>query len=842
MQLKVPFALVLAGMGLAVASCTTDEITVPKSELYTREFIKQFGVFDPNHDWNHSQRVNVTVTTSTPTDIKIYASVNGTRYLFGTFLGVNGSRDLGVDIPKGVTHVIVNGGGQSIKVQSGAKINLSGAKSRVIADNNDSYVKSKSLHSEEDKWMVIPWLNGTIFRRKMPEDFYNADREGVSPDFMFRNNESTPISFIVRPLYWQTSRRHKLGIFYYDESGEKVHVPIWEMSKVSEYSEDLLYAIAKTDVKYVRVPVSEFEKYMTKYGVVRSKLGAEDNFDSKCTSADDRDMTKACREYLEDVLPPLEGRTDGKKFNYVYRWKFLTNEDVEGGEGDLLIVYTYFNYKITKGPGGSNNPWGQWPTPEGGVPDNPIPSDNPDENDYNAIVSKGIEVTIAPGLLYGFYIEDATDESKRYYSTRSENKAAGWYPVGERDENDHYTQFEQRGQASYAATWIGTKYNWRYLAFEDWDSNGSTFTSEMKDLNDLVFILEETDVAPTIIDIEHGDKVSMPYEWVVACEDLGATDDFDFNDVVFGVSNYQEDAEGNATVDVRALAAGGTLEIYLMHEKVDGPIGNKEFHQWFKSSSLNPVNVGGKATTKGETFQVPVEKGFTMTCCHVIGEDETNMGGFYVRVKKSGSDAKDYDIKAPNLTKNAQNEAPQMICVPMDWKWPTERTHIVSVYDLFDDWVVNEESCPNWHANPKEGGYTVRTDLPNPLPSPGDWGNQGGNQGGEDEKEASVEGPEKVNIGWDINKYKIKIPKTWLKVNSTMDFMGTTRNENITIFNQELSSWENEFLIHTVPANVSTWTLTSEDIEKLSNCIDGDYYVIYAYMNNPEITKIIVRT
>ena len=133
-----------------------------------------------------------------------------------------------------------------------------------------------------------------------------------------------------------------------------------------------------------------------------------------------------------------------------------------------------------------------------------------------------------------------------------------------RNENDDYSKFVQDGQASYAASWVGTKYAWRYLAFEDWPST-SGFESKMADLNDLVFIIDESEPYSTLIDIEHGDKISAPWEWVVAAEDLGTTDDFDFNDVVFGVSNYKEDADGKATVDVRALASGGTLPVYLCY-------------------------------------------------------------------------------------------------------------------------------------------------------------------------------------------------------------------------------------------------------------------------------------
>lgn len=854
MRLKSPIAgVLLACVGLvSTSSCVSDPILPSQSELFNREFIKNFGISDPNHDWNHSKRVNVTVSTNSPTNISISASIDGNNYLFGTFLGVNGTKELGVDIPKGVSEIIVSGGSISLKAKDGDRLNFSNASSRVLADVvDDPFVKVTSLASQQDKWMVIPWLNGTIFRRKMPEDYYNADREGVSPDFMFRNDEATPVTFIVRPLFWQTSRKHKLGIFYYNAAGEKVHLPIWEMTKTDTYSDDLLYGKAIADVKYVRVPVADFQSYMNEYNLTMSKLSANDNFDKNCSSADDRDMTKACRKYLNDVLPVLQGRTDGKKFNFVYRWKFLTEE--EGGKDDLLIVYTYFNYHDLTGPGGGNNPTGQWPTTDGAIPENPIPSEKPEENKYYAIVSKGIEITIQPGLLYGFYLEDQDDSTKRYYSTRSENNDPGWYPVGERNEEDRYTQFEKRGKASYAATWVGTKYNWRYLAFEDWNAPDSGFSSEMKDLNDMVFIIEESNPTSTLIDIEHGDKIkpNIPYEWVVATEDLGTTDDFDFNDLVFGVSNFKlaEDGE-TATVDVRALASGGTLPIYLCYTDINGDKirlnDGKEFHSWFEGShsSSQIINASGYRA-KGQTITITVPKDFAMSCCQKVDNpgQNGNMGGFSVEVEKDGRVVN--EIHAPNLDNSVEYEAPQMICVPMDWCWPTERTHILEVYDLFDDWVGNATGFENWHDTRTEGKYFVRTDIPKPVPSKPTpdkpWGdNEDNNPTVPSEGEASVDGPNKVYIGWDIYEYKVTIPTSWLKVKTDIEFT-KSGNNNIVIFSKQLSSWDDNLKIKEIDGSGYRWTLTTEDITKLGDCISGENYILYIYINGPDITKITIR-
>lgn len=848
MQQKMPLALMLAVLGLIAVSCTTDVISIPKSELYTREFVKQFGVFDPNHDWNHSHRVNVTVTTSSPTDIRIYANVNGSRYLFGTFLGVNGSRELGVDIPKGVTEVVVNGGGQSVCAASGDRINLSATAtgaSRAVGVG-DSKVKIKSLASEDfkDKWMVVPWLNGTIFRRKMPEDKYNADRDGVTPDFMFRNNNPTEVTFIIRPLFWQTNQTHQLGIFYYDEKGVMVHVPVWDMEKKSDYEDSDVYAIADSHVKYEIADVKAVKPYMDKYNV-SDNLSAKDNFAQECSSADDRDMTLACRAYLEATLAPLEGRTDGKKFNYVYRWKFLDENDsdeVPDYKDKLLIVYTYFNYDNLHAAGTGDDPSGRWPTAPTGntepqLPANIIPSETPaDDQWYNSIVSKGIEVTIPSGLLYGYYIENKNG-GKRYYSTRSENFDPGYKPEpgSVRNENDDYSKFVQDGQASYAASWIGTKYAWRYLAFEDWPSN-SGFESKMADLNDLVFIIDESEPYSTLIDIEHGDKISAPWEWVVAAEDLGTTDDFDFNDVVFGVSNYKEDADGKATVDVRALASGGTLPVYLCYTRGDGNKirlnDGKEFHSWFDGDNLSSItiNVGGKSA-KGETVLVDVDKGFAMSCCQKVENpgEKGNMGGFSIEVVKD--DKTVTEIHAPNLDGTAEYEAPQMICVPMDWCWPTERTHILTPYPKFQDWITSENSCPDWHdSSNRQSGYYNRTDIPALLPSAPTPDNPWGGSG--EEGANGLSGVFVKAQSWGCDTYYYKIDKDILDSVTSIEIWlyctGVSQNPDICTSENGDKKY----------ATSSTFEFKDENLETLKEA--GGFYVNY-YINDKENFHVTVK-
>lgn len=189
--------------------------------------------------------------------------------------------------------------------------------------------------------------------------------------------------------------------------------------------------------------------------------------------------------------------------------------------------------------------------------------------------------------------------------------------------------------------------------------------------------------------------------WVIACEDLGGTFDYDFNDVVFGVTHVG----GEEIATVTALASGGTLPVYLWskYPQVDAdgnpvegigdgvlcPPGsnNGEFHSWWggsrpSSSHINASSWGGPGATV--YIKVPTDFSIAPNDTHYKpGEGDDNMGGFKVLVRKPGENENTV-ITAPN--KDASFVAPQMFLVPNSWYWPTETQAIDGVYPGFVPW------------------------------------------------------------------------------------------------------------------------------------------------------------
>ena len=69
MHFKIFIAGALASCAL-LSACTSDELPLPEEELYAREFVKEFGLTDPTHDYNMAQSSGIKVITSAPTDLK----------------------------------------------------------------------------------------------------------------------------------------------------------------------------------------------------------------------------------------------------------------------------------------------------------------------------------------------------------------------------------------------------------------------------------------------------------------------------------------------------------------------------------------------------------------------------------------------------------------------------------------------------------------------------------------------------------------------------------------------------------------------------------------------------
>lgn len=222
-----------------------------------------------------------------------------------------------------------------------------------------------------------------------------------------------------------------------------------------------------------------------------------------------------------------------------------------------------------------------------------------------------------------------------------------------------------------------------------WTFNGQTFLGFEdgggdEDLNDIVFWVQGQYKTPEPpITVPDPDPLSEPQSesWIIACEDLGNTDDIDFNDIVFSVSH----TAGETTAKVTPLAAGGVLPSNIYH----GGNNLGEIHNLINGAQPNAngqysmLNTGSKGTP-GSAITINVPADYSVT-----------NHGFTVKVK---------DQNESIVLESAEiGTAPQMLVLPGEWAWPTERTSIGTAFPMFVEWSKAANTAIDWYKRPVEG-------------------------------------------------------------------------------------------------------------------------------------------
>jgi len=212
---------------------------------------------------------------------------------------------------------------------------------------------------------------------------------------------------------------------------------------------------------------------------------------------------------------------------------------------------------------------------------------------------------------------------------------------------------------------------------------------------------ESDDCSPAIIAKEDTITTETVYyngkTYTVAFEDLGSTDDFDFNDIVlyvtvggYSVTYTYTNGEVTSTtengnndgVTVRVMAAGGTLPIEVYYD-------SQLLYSKSTSEMLNTTSFNGVLATV--TLDGVSASGFDM------GDAETIKN---FKIKVDGT-TESYFVSAST----DKGDTPQAIVIGTAWSWPTERTNIGTSYPAFKKWV-GDTIYGDWYES---GGVSVIT-------------------------------------------------------------------------------------------------------------------------------------
>ena len=217
--------------------------------------------------------------------------------------------------------------------------------------------------------------------------------------------------------------------------------------------------------------------------------------------------------------------------------------------------------------------------------------------------------------------------------------------------------------------------------------------SKEPDYNDMVFLLI-TDEEPEIIDLENSEEV-VEKRYMV--EDLGASDDIDFNDMVvdlrqvktYKVTRNLKDNTTNKELlstkqEVILRAMGGTLDF-------DFKIGDKVIFTKSKLSGINYKTMyktgmnGGKSTLLNdydcELYRATLDgnpwEPSTNNVSFTVYKEGTSTANNDVEIDNNGS----YNITFPNIG----DAAPRIIAFPVTKLWRDER------HECCNDWLYDRE-------------------------------------------------------------------------------------------------------------------------------------------------------
>lgn len=229
------------------------------------------------------------------------------------------------------------------------------------------------------------------------------------------------------------------------------------------------------------------------------------------------------------------------------------------------------------------------------------------------------------------------------------------------------------------------------------------------DLNDFVWWVDGDVTNTTKIRI----TTQASSSWIVACEDLGGTFDYDFNDLVFALRKTQlKNDKTKATLELIPLAAGGTLDAKLVY----GGDVKGEIHDLIQpgASSDEPLNVtAGSAPKEGTPIVVADEENAIGWNDDINTIIKTNVKVQVIQKKDEDAVEKNYFIEAYDKDNKKEDSAPEMLILPSGWDWPAEEVPVKDVYAGFKTWA-SDASVATWCT--EKNGEQKTQFVTNPLP------------------------------------------------------------------------------------------------------------------------------
>lgn len=707
-------ASVLTAGALATA-CSEEKFqeTPDRDEIYAREFIKEFGAPDPDHDWTMATTAGLRVNAPDPVSLQVYAEIDGKLYIFADIPGYKGENAVPVTIPKGTEELIVVADGAEYRCSPSATLDLStaqptrGSRATHITVRDPNKVNGDfniTVDNSETGYVTFN-LDENPALKKILDDPYNSE---------YLKSGSDNGWWLGGPLMPNASNHYNSS---WSEAQSFDVYPLYVNDRQGN-----------TDVPYVGLRLCmTSDKFAKKYDGERYTLASTSGF-GIYTSTNGTDWERNCM--------PSPDKGPYVKISCISVDIDLSNELYMSYEIDSQFSpnqshsYSWFNY----------NSWGN--------------------NFYDAQI-KDMNQCYCTTLFYkevpvkwtidGKTMDDEVAMYAMYHAPKS--------PADKRPEKPDVFFMEHHGYGfvqwdqEFEKPKTATTYRWRLFAEDlggshDWD------------FNDLV--VEFSDVITRYI------PDPVPDNFTPTGESAGSHDIYIDNDgLEWLVAPYSQlypkftDPKLNEDmmmrkITVTPLASGGTLPIYLAwrgkissspftftpdmllseyinsHKSPEFQDGDFiigcEMHRWLGGPSHHtPLNVGERKTHSGKvvTFYIPCNDypahggwqpasslGFI-----VIVDPKDNLGvdtteNFNPQSDNNVNDKhgitpvnienwqSGYTVELPRI--DATSKVPQMFVLTQDLKWTKEGMSMGDAYSGFKYFAEYHNAAPSWSIGRKD--------------------------------------------------------------------------------------------------------------------------------------------
>lgn len=647
-----------AVLSLAAASCHDSidfEAARRESVAYTyaQDFKSHFGEADPEQDYNMAARVTAAINlegiSGQECKVCIFSSspLSGGKLLAA--VSVSGSRSLDFDIEKGQNNVYVE-------------------------VSCDDILLSYGYHFIENQLLQIGQATRAAMDELCPT---TIDKNKILDQGGFWDNDWSPSHNYQNKPY---------GTVYYLNNVQTSQAPAFKVK-------DLAKIVGKGQDAYFGEGVNNRELYKDKFDKNVILTVAENG---PVTISNQFGGTAFTNQfgyyyYYDGATPEqtLQNKIDAKKIVIMDQAEPHNNITVDGQSfADDSEKGMYLPNKVIAG---YENGWN-------GITGEELVQGTTYHLVYFDANGNG-SFTFPKGIHVGFFIRTLANHTNLSASDYAAAEKQGWNIVYSDSElNGYYGKWHDAN--AKVADWEAVTYSVKNSVttiLPDGTKDVTTTRQNIvgfedgydKDMNDILCIVTgvESSPIPPVDTIE-----PEPNSWILACEDMGAIGDYDFNDVVFKVAHVA----GQNTIIFTPLAAGGTLGsvIYRDEERIG------EIHLLLDNYSATSISGAfpmlrtqkGSSIAGGKSIPLTLSDSEVETFTMSAAKGSTIAGGFQVKVvtrdKDVNNDQQDGSYAAI-VTAQENGAAPQMLVLPGNWIWPTERTHISSAYPKFSEWVQN---------------------------------------------------------------------------------------------------------------------------------------------------------